>query len=158
MEDATNVYKYKQHYIKCINDTSIESIIEDQLIMFLLFIQRERGTCRYHNNKNEWTTEKVIIFESHKILKKTKIYKIYDINTILHYESKIIYENNEEYGCKYDINFASILDINDNNIYPILQNLMSIKCLRKLNNHKNIDNLNKIIDYLECFRCFNMSF
>ena len=40
LNDEDCLYKYRQYYISCIND-SIETQIEEQLINYILFIQKE---------------------------------------------------------------------------------------------------------------------
>jgi len=157
LEDDNNVYKYQEQYINYINciNNSISDSIEEHLIMFILFIQKEKGTCRIHNNKNERLIEKEVIIESQKILKKYKTSKILNINTILNFEKNIIYKNTIEYGSNFDnVLFEPITDINKKNLYSILENLQNINRLRKINNCKIYDNLQKTINYLLCFYYF----
>jgi hypothetical protein len=159
LNDEDNRYKYRTYYIDNIND-SIETEIENQLVMFILLIKKEAGTCRTHNTcdalKKQSKTEVEIISESLKILTKYKLNKIAEINTILNYEKNIFYENTIGYSGIQIINvwFDPITDINTNNLYYILQNLWDISSLREINNCKINDKLNSIIRYLKCFETF----
>ena len=147
-------YKYRQHYISSINE-SIETLIEEQLINYILFIQKEVTTCRGHNTgdilKKQCEIEVEIITESQKLLKKFKTSIINDINIILKLEKNVNYKNKIYHFVEYSINFQPITDISFTDLYPIIQNLQAINILRYINNKTVDDNLRFIIRYLMCF-------
>ena len=61
------------------------------------------------------------------------------------------YNNNIQYGIKYDINFELITFINITNLQPIFENLYVISMLRNLNNEIVDDNLEQTLRYLNCY-------
>ena len=157
LNDENCLYKYRQYYISCIND-SIETQIEEQLINYILFIQKEFTTCRAHNTgdilKKTSKTEVEIITESQKLLKNFKTSIINDINDILKLEKNVNYKNKIYYSIEYDIDFHVITHMNFSDLYPIIQNLQAINILRYINDKTVDDNLCFIIRYLLCFNYF----
>jgi hypothetical protein len=151
-----NLYKYREYYLNYINNSeSIEEEIEQQLVMIILFIRKETTTCRGHHTgellKQQSDLEYNIITNSCKILTKFKDSKINDINNILMIEKHKTYNNNIQYGIKYDINFELITFINITNLQPIFENLYVISRLRNLNNEIVDDNLEQTLRYLNCY-------
>jgi len=156
LNDARNLYKYRIYHIQYTNE-STEKDFEDQLLLFISIITTERGKCRCHDNTGyESSTEINTISESQKLLKKIKPLIITEINKVLSFEKTQTYENNISLcGSIYTVKFDLVSDINEENLYPtILQNLFNLKYLKKLNNCSIEYNLQKIIDYLDCFRLY----
>jgi hypothetical protein len=156
LNDARNLYKYRPYYIKDINDSN-EKETEYQLLLFISIIKTEAGKCRCHDNTGyESSIEHSTILESQKLLKIIKPSIISEINKILNFEKNNTYKKNISLcGSIYTIKFDLVSDINEDNIYPtILQNLFEIRYLKQLNKLPIEYNLQKTIDYLDCFRLY----
>lgn len=65
---SNNNNKYKNYYIKKINNLSIEDEIIYQLIIIISIIIKKQQIYNY--DENEYQFEKIIISESKKLLKK----------------------------------------------------------------------------------------
>jgi hypothetical protein len=76
LNDKDCLYKFCQNYINTICDhidESIEKLIEEQLLNYILFIKKESTTyCPNNYLKLQSNSEIEIITESQKLLKKIK--------------------------------------------------------------------------------------
>ena len=144
LEPTNNSYKYRNQYIKYINEESINDNEIKQLINFITFIMYERGTCRYHKFPNEeYKYENEILLKSKKILLQYIESKTNELNDILSKESKINYDIVLDTVAGHDqyvnYNHVDYKTINEKNHYSIANNLDVMIRLKRLNN--NYDNI-----------------
>ena len=158
LQDENNVYKYREYYLDYIHN-SIEEEIEYQLVMFILFIQKEGTTCRALNRgellKQQYKIELEIISDSLKLLEKFKYSKIAIINNIFKIEQKIKYKNDYDdiYGkCELPCDLNLIKDINYKNISTLINNIDCIYNLKKINNYEISSEIIEINKYLAALR------